>query len=146
LRRVYFNMRGYTGGCVTRYDALMFYVCVANQGDAAAGPFTIAVNDEDRAWVKGVPANMVSCVEAGYYDFGFNPVIIVLDHYGEVAESNESNNVWDSVYPLPIPTPPILCTGTPTPTMTPTETATATPTLWPHRAYLPGLSAIGLTQ
>jgi hypothetical protein len=133
LRRVYFNMNGYTGGCVTRYDALMFYVCVANQGDAAAGPFTIAVNGEDRARVKGVPADMESCVEAGYYDFGFNPVIVVLDRYDEVTESDESNNVWDSVYPLPVPTAPPLCTVTPT--------ATATPTLWPHRAYLPSLSA-----
>ncbi len=137
LNSVYFNMRGYNGGCATHYDALMFYVCVANQGNAVAGPFTIAVNDQDRARVMGLPVGTTSCVEAGYYDFGFNPVSVSLDRYDEVAESDETNNTWDSVYPLPIPTPPSLCT----PTATPIATATPTPTLWPHRAYLPSLSA-----
>lgn len=65
------------------------------------------------------------CFESGYYDFGYNLVRVVLDRYNEVAESDETNNTWDSIYPLPIPTPPLPCTATPT--------ATATPMLW----YLP---------
>ncbi len=122
---VYFRMRGDTGGCVTHYDALLFYVCVANQGGADAGPFTIAVNEEDRGRAEGVAAGAVRCFESGYYDFGYNLVRVVLDRYNEVAESDETNNTWDSIYPLPIPTPPLPCTATPT--------ATATPMLW----YLP---------
>jgi hypothetical protein len=127
LRWVYFQMRGYTGGCVPRYDVELFYVCVANQGRAAAGPFTITANGEDRARVHGIPANSDLCVESGAYNFGFDPVIVVLDRYGEVTESDESNNVWDSVYPLPVPTAPPICT--------------ATPTAQPRRVYLPVLSA-----
>jgi hypothetical protein len=133
LRYVYFWMRGYTGGCADHYDALMFYVCVVNQGNAPAGAFTITVNDEDRARVEGLAAGVVECIESGYYNFGYNPVVVVLDRYNEVSESDESNNVWNSVYPLPIPTPPALCTATPTDTptavaSTPTVTATASPT------------------
>jgi hypothetical protein len=142
LHHVYFRMRGDTGGCVLRYDALMFYVCVANQGAADAGPFTIAVNEEDRTRAEGVAAGAVRCFESGFYNFGFNPVLVVLDRYNEVAESNEANNAWDSVYPLPIPTPPLLCTATPTatatPSPTPTTPATATPTATPALSTIEG--------
>ncbi|MCX6030896.1 MAG: DNRLRE domain-containing protein [Chloroflexi bacterium] len=120
LAYAYFNMRGYYGGCVLQYGDLVFYVCIANQGDAAAGPFTVGVNGEDRARAGGIPAQTTLCLEAGAYNFSF--ATIITDRYDEVAESDETNNTWSGMFILPIPTPPLLCTATPTVTPTPTAT------------------------
>lgn len=135
---VYFTMAGYYGGCVTQYGDHIFFVCVANDGPAPAGAFTIAVNGDDRTRAGSVPASSTVCFEAGAYNFGFDPVTIVVDRYDEVWESNEANNTWEGR--LPMPTAPPLCTATPTPSITPSPTGTGTPTVTP--TVTPELSTI----
>jgi hypothetical protein len=135
---VYFTMAGYYGGCVTQYGDHIFFVCVANDGPAPASAFTIAVNGDDRTRAGGMPASSTVCFEAGAYNFGFDPVTIVVDRYGEVWESDETNNTWEGR--LPMPTAPPLCTATPTPSITPSPTRTGTPTVTPTAT--PELSAI----
>jgi hypothetical protein len=125
---VYINMRGYHGGCVTEYDALMIVACIRNRGAAAVGPFWVTVNGIDAARLTGLPAGARTCVETIELDRVFDPVTVEVDRANEVAESDESNNVWQGM--VPIPTPPVICafTMTPSPTATARETATATPT------------------
>ncbi|MCX6032104.1 MAG: S8 family serine peptidase [Chloroflexi bacterium] len=122
------------GGCVLRFTPLMLYVCLANQGNTAAGPFTIGVNGEDRARVAGIAAGAQSCVEAGEatYAMAFNSVI-VLDRYNEVVESSKANNTWAGS--IPYPTPPATCTATSSPTTT--STLSATPSVTPTATATP---------
>lgn len=102
--------------CVTEYGPLVLHLCIANEGDGAAGPFAIAVNGAAQARSDGVAARATSCIEAGpAEDFRAGSVTVMLDSRDEVAERDETNNAWDSSYPLPVPTPPLLCTATPSP-------------------------------
>lgn len=100
-------------------------VTVHNQGDAAAGPFDVLV-DGDILPVIGLGVSQSTYVwKAGYS----NPTNIMVDDNNAVAESDETNNAFSMM--LPIPTLPIECTWTDTPTPTPggvTDTPTPTPT------------------
>lgn len=114
---VYLNMRGYDGSCVTRYDVLVMMACIRNQGLGDAGPFRIAVDESDGGRFPGLEKGGRVCLETIPWGSGFEPVQVVVDSAGEVAESDEDNNVWEGM--IPIPTPPVLCTPTPTPGATP---------------------------
>ena len=108
----YLNMRGYNGGCVTKYDDLVMMACIRNQGLGDAGPFRIAVDGLDGGRFPGIEKGGRVCLETIPWGGGFAPVEVVVDSAGEVAESDEDNNVWEGM--IPVPTPPILCTATPT--------------------------------
>jgi hypothetical protein len=129
FRYAYISMQGSSGGCVPQYNPLILYVCISNQGNSPAGPFTITVNDDDRARLDSLAAGAIPCIEAGPYDFGMDPISIVLDHYNEVVENDETNNSWYGQ--VPQPTPPAICTPTKTGTSTSTPTHTATHTRTP---------------
>lgn len=118
VTRVYANMRGFNGGCIPRYEELMFKVCMRNQGAGDAGPFDVSVNDEFGARSTGLNSGASECLETIHPAYGFTPVTVMADSSNEVAESNEGNNTWTGMVPLP--TPPLLCAATPTPTLTAT--------------------------
>lgn len=137
FRYAYISMQGSGGGCVSQYRPLMLYICIANQGNSPAGPFTIAMNGGDRARMDNLAAGAMPCIEAGPYDFGMSPISIMLDRYNEVAENDETNNSWYGQ--VPVPTPPAICTPTQTwtATRTPTRTVTYTPTRTPSPTRTP---------
>lgn len=110
---VYANMRGFTGGCIPRYEELLLKVCVRNQGAGDAGPFDIRVEDAFGARTAGLKAGGSECLETVPATYGFNPITVKVDSRDEVAESDEDNNAWTGIVPLP--TAPLLCTATPTP-------------------------------
>lgn len=116
---VYANMRGFTGGCIPRYEPLMIKVCVRNLGTGDAGPFDISVEDAFGARSTGLQAGGNECLETIPAVYGFDPITVEVDAGNEVAESDEGNNTWTGIVPLP--TAPVLCTATPTPppTLTP---------------------------
>ena len=116
---VYANMRGFTGGCIPRYETLMIKVCVRNLGAGDAGPFDISVEDAFGARSTGLKVGGSECLETIPAAYGFDPITVEVDSENEIAESDEGNNTWTGVVPLP--TAPVLCTATPTPppTLTP---------------------------
>ncbi|MCI0710590.1 MAG: hypothetical protein L0154_10560 [Chloroflexi bacterium] len=111
-------------------------VDIYNQGDAAAGPFHVLVDGVELS-VPGLAAGQTAYV---WKSGTANPTNITVDSQGEVSESNEANNGFSMM--LPIPTLPIECTWTDTPTPTPggvTDTPTPTPTPTGTTTPLPDL-------
>ncbi len=121
---VYWNMRGYHSGCVREYGPLVISVCIRNAGSRAAGPFALTVYGAEAGRVEGLAAGAQLCQETDALYLS-NPVTVVVDPANQVAESDETNNTWSGI--LPVPTAPPLCTATPTPSPTASTTATATP-------------------
>ena len=113
IGRVYINIRGYTGGCASSYGPIVVTACVVNQGDRDAGAFDLSVNGVANWGADGVAAGDTLCIETKETPFLFIPFEIVADSGQEVAESDETNNTWEGI--LPLPTAPVLCTATPTP-------------------------------
>jgi len=110
----------YNGGtpqCGTHPPDLGARVWVANMGNAPAGSFVVEVNNVWQQTVDGLAAGEeISLVFGG----ALGPVTAVADATNLIAESNESNNSFSTI--LPVPTLPPPCTPTPTP---------------PHQHYLP---------
>ena len=109
--------------CLEQGAALGTRVWVTNNGQAAAGSFTVTVGTAQQT-VSGLAAGETkNLFFAGYS----NPVTATVDSGNAVAESNEQNNTRSET--LPVPTAPLPCSGTGTPTPTGTTVApTATPT------------------
>ncbi len=133
IQSMRFQMQGLIGGCVLQLAPTILSVCVANQGNAQAGPFTIAVNGEDRARASGVTANSTACFETESWGWSNVPIVtsVMVDRYDEVVESNETNNTWEGRLVPPTFTPPPTCTATWTVSPTPTATWTPTPSKTP---------------
>ncbi len=103
----------YNGGtpqCGTHPPDLGARVWVQNVGAAAAGAFVIEVNGSQQQTVPGLAVGEeVSLVFGGV----LGQVTAVADATNQITESNESNNSFSTI--LPIPTQPPPCTPTPTP-------------------------------
>jgi hypothetical protein len=103
-------------------------VRVANRGLAHAGPFQVEVNGVRQAVAGLGPRSSLDLWVQGYRDAQASVAIVDVDD--QVRESNEANNILETI--LPIPTPVPTCTPSVTPTatadhatITPTPTATA---------------------
>ena len=131
--------------CLTG-ETILVSATVKNQGNSAAGTFDVAVygNSIDMqtssifSLAVGTSRTVSFYVTAPSTAQSFN-ITAYADVYGDVEESNESNNNKTirvvCVAPTPTPTP----TLTPTPTPTPTPKPTATPTPAPTTAAYPDL-------
>ncbi|MBV6450129.1 MAG: hypothetical protein MHPDNHAH_00850 [Anaerolineales bacterium] len=110
--------------CFNPGETLGVRVRVTNSGQASAGSFAVQVGTAQQT-VSGLAVGETKIVFFSGYT---NPVSVVVDPGGVVAESNESNNSRNEN--LPVPTPPLPCLS-PTPTSTSmspsTPTLTATP-------------------
>lgn len=123
------------GPCVSDLSEILPYlanVCVANNGDAPAGRFTVTTSApakfDSRFFqpvfeVSGldVGAQLCRLVLLPYFDLEVN-----VDSANEVLERDESNN--REHYPLPIPSAPRFCTVTPTSTRSTVPSVQPTPT------------------
>ncbi|MCI0550327.1 MAG: hypothetical protein L0287_05190 [Anaerolineae bacterium] len=114
--------------CLAPGDPLGVRVWVTNNGQAAAGSFTVNVNGAEQT-VNGLGIGETKTVFFPGYS---NPVTAVVDSTNTVAESNENNNTRSET--LPVPTPPLPC---PTATATPSQTITPTHTLTPAATFTP---------
>ena len=109
--------------CFNPGESLGVRVGVTNGGQASAGSFVVQFGTAQQT-INGLAVGETKTVFFSGYT---NPVSVVVDPGGAVAESNEANNSRSEN--LPVPTAPLPCSGTPTftPTLTPTTTLTATP-------------------
>ncbi len=103
----------YNGGtpqCGTHPPDLGARVWVANIGNAPAGSFVVEVNNTWQQTVEELAAGeQLSLVFGG----ALGPVTAVADATNLLEESDESNNSFSTI--LPVPTQPPPCTPTPTP-------------------------------
>lgn len=110
------------GPCLAGSTELGVRLWIENAG-AAAGPFVVEVNGAQVPFPDGLAAGQVSSFwMPGYVSGGEN--VAIADATGQVAESNEENNTFSSM--LPIPTLPPACTATPE-TAAPPAAAATTP-------------------
>ena len=95
------------GSCAYASTQLGVRLTVENAGNADAGPFVIDVYGTQQAVDSGLAAGQtVSLWQAGTH--GGDGGAIVVDATQQVVESDESNNSFAQM--LPIPTLPIPCT------------------------------------
>ncbi|HSJ58715.1 MAG TPA: DUF5107 domain-containing protein [Anaerolineae bacterium] len=114
-----------TGGdCDYTSTQLGSRVTIANEGEAPSGPFILELNGVRFPVTATVPAGDTISPWFPNYAYG-SETRIVLDVDDEVEESNEENNVFQAM--VPIPTLPPTCTPGDDPTLTPTATPTPTP-------------------
>jgi hypothetical protein len=95
--------------CLSPGNPLGVRVFFDNIGQVAAGSFVVNVNGATQT-VSGLPAN---AGQALFFPGVVNQVTVTLDSTNLVAESNESNNTFSGM--LPVPTAPLPCTPTFTP-------------------------------
>ena len=101
-------------------------VPVVNQGQAAATSFTVQVNDAQQS-VNGLGVGEMVIL---FFPGSWYQVTAIVDPNFMIAESDESNNSFTGM--LPIPTAPLPCTVTPTFTPSPTPTGTPIPLTGPY--------------
>jgi len=112
-----------SGICFNPGEAEALRVDVTNSGSAPAGAFTVKAGSEEQP-VSGLAAGETKTVTFSTYT---NPVSVVVDSGGVVAESNEANNSRSDF--VPVPTAPLPC-GSLTPggpSITPTPSPTPVP-------------------
>ena len=97
--------------CLLPGAGLGVRVFLSNNGQAAAGDFVVNVNGAVQT-VSGLAAGGTEDVFFSSYSYG-NPVTATVDSTNLVTESNETNNTFSGM--VPIPTAPLPCTPTPTP-------------------------------
>ena len=95
--------------CLSPGNPLGVRVFFDNIGQAASGSFVVNVNGATQT-VSGLPADAGGAV---FFVGAGNPVTVTLDSTNLVAESNETNNTFSGM--LPVPTAPLPCTPTFTP-------------------------------
>jgi hypothetical protein len=116
------------GGCDFTSTQLGTTVIVENVGGRDAGPFVVEVNGSQQSVEAGLAAGQtVSLWFEGYASGGETQVIV--DAASQVVESDEGNNTFAQM--VPIPTLPATCTpppaSPPTATSQPPSPPTATP-------------------
>ncbi|MBN1660809.1 MAG: DUF5107 domain-containing protein [Anaerolineae bacterium] len=125
VRSVYTTLE--TGGdCDYTSTQLGSRITIANEGGSPSGPFLLELNDVRYPVTATIPAGGTISPWFPNYAYG-SETRIVLDVDDEVEESNEENNVFQGM--VPIPTLPPTCTpaSEPTPTHTPTPPPSSTP-------------------
>jgi hypothetical protein len=95
--------------CLSPGNPLGVRVFFDNIGSAASGSFVVNVNGATQT-SSGLPPNGG---QALFFPGITNPVTVTLDSTGLVTESNESNNTFTGM--VPVPTAPLPCTPTFTP-------------------------------
>jgi hypothetical protein len=95
--------------CLSPGNPLGIRVFFDNIGQAASGSFVVNVNGATQT-VSGLPADAGGAV---FFVGAGNPVTVTLDSTNLVAESNETNNTFSGM--VPVPTAPLPCTPTFTP-------------------------------
>ncbi|MEM8857704.1 MAG: PQQ-dependent sugar dehydrogenase [Chloroflexota bacterium] len=97
-------------GCLYDGFQLGIRVLVSNEGSLPVGPFEISVNDEVIVFEDQiVPGDRTSV----WFDQS-QPAVVMVDPNNLIAETDESNNLFNQQ--IPVPTPPVDCTPTPEPT------------------------------
>ena len=96
-------------GCFSPGSVMGVRVFFDNIGAAASSSFVVNVNGATQT-VSGLPANAGGAV---FFASAGNPVTVTLDSTGLVTESNEANNTFSGM--VPVPTAPLPCTPTFTP-------------------------------
>jgi photosystem II stability/assembly factor-like uncharacterized protein len=99
--------------CLASGDSLGVRVWIKNNGQAAAGSFTVTVNNIQQS-VNGLGIGETIPL---FFPNPTNPVTAIADSTNLIPESNEANNTRSEM--VPIPTQPLPC-ATSTPTSTPT--------------------------
>jgi len=95
--------------CLMANDVMGVRVWIKNNGQAAAGSFTITVNNIQQT-VNGLGIGETTAL---FFATSNNPVTAVVDSANTINESNENNNTRSEM--VAIPTPPLPCiTDTPT--------------------------------
>jgi len=92
--------------CLSPGNPLGVRVFFDNIGQTAAGSFVVDVNGVTQT-VSGLPAN---AGQALFFPGAGNPVTVTLDSTNLVTESNETNNTFSDM--VPVPTAPLPCTPT----------------------------------
>jgi hypothetical protein len=96
------GIQGYEGGCTSATSPLELTICVKNEDEGDAGPFTVTGGGE--TWnVSGLSAGQEQCLDPR--EVGGGSIEVVVDPDEQVVESDEDNNVMM----LPMPTPPPVC-------------------------------------
>ena len=95
--------------CLAPGDILGVRVWVRNNGQAAAGGFTVTVNDIQQT-VNGLGVGETVPV---FFPTVTNPVTVMVDTTNAIPEGDETDNLRSEM--VPVPTPPLPC-----PTETPT--------------------------
>ena len=123
------------GACNYSSTSLGLRVRVENLGGGQAGPFIVEANGSQQIAVPGLePAQTVMLWFRGY----LSQNTVSVDATDQVKESDETNNTFAGIVPIPtlpptctptsVPTPKATSTPAPPPTPTPTPTGTQTPT------------------
>jgi YVTN family beta-propeller protein len=143
-----------SGSCVSDLGEVpRLRVCVRNQGEGAAGAFSVALNGEGVWRVDGLDSMSTMCLFGAFVAAGS----VTVDANHEIPEADESDNAFS--FSLFEPTPPLtcvptrtrtptvreICAGTCSPTASPTKTPTdacrggamCTPTITPTRSETP---------
>ena len=96
------RMKGYEGGCVSDMSPLELSICVKNEDEGDAGPFTVTGGGE--TWnLSGLSAGQEQCLDPR--EIGGGSIEVVVDPDDQVVESDDDNNVSM----IPVPTPPPVC-------------------------------------
>jgi hypothetical protein len=112
------------GLCIDGLAELGVRLWIENAGSLDAGPFVVEVNGVQVPVSGGLPAGQsTSLWVAGYVAGGENTAVV--DAASQVPESNEGNNAFSGM--LPIPTLPPPCTPSPATTSPPPAQPTETP-------------------
>lgn len=116
--------------CTEGLAPLGVRVFIENAGGADAGPFVIEINDARLEVPQGLPAGeKIALWTPGYVAGAENRVL--LDAASQVQESDEENNLFSQMVPIPTPlptcTPPAPDGATDTPPPSPTPTPTSPP-------------------
>jgi Ig-like domain-containing protein/CARDB protein len=117
LKIIQINYELQNSSCLLPGDVFGVRVWVQNQGQGAAGSFMVQLN-EAQLPVSGLGVGETTVL---FFPGDRNPVTAIIDPTSAVTESDESNNSFSGM--LPIPTPPLPCTVTPT--FTPSSTPVA---------------------
>ncbi|HSL42482.1 MAG TPA: CARDB domain-containing protein, partial [Anaerolineales bacterium] len=105
--------------CLMPGDPMGIRVWIKNNGQVAAGQFTVNVNSMNYL-VTGLGAGETTAIFFPAYS---NPVTATVDSLNMIVESDENNNSRSEM--VPVPTPALPCA---TPTTMPSETPAPTPT------------------
>ena len=125
------------GPCMLGPAPLGVRAVIENVGRADAGPFMVVINDTEVEVPQGLPAGeQVALWASGYASGAENRVLV--DAASQVEESDEDNNLFSQMVPIPTPLP--ICTPTPAepgaPTLGPSSTPTRVPSPTPSSAVV----------
>ena len=84
------GIQGYEGGCTSATSPLELTICVKNEDEGDAGPFTVTGGGE--TWnVSGLSAGQEQCLDPR--EVGSGSIEVVVDPDEQLVESGKDNNV-----------------------------------------------------